>query len=311
MGFMIALKTKGHEVYLNFPWKVGIVLFMAFPEITKGENLDSVIQYMASDTFFDLIEIPPYEESKFLELVNSAREAGLAVALALQPEILGKQLDIASLDETQRRKAIDIIKERIVLAHKAELSTVAICTGKDPGISERKKALDVLKNSLKELCSFAMEYNILILLEMFDRDYDKKLLLGPFEEAASVVKSVHEDYTNIKLLWDLSHAPMLNETPDVLKKAPELIGHIHIGCAKRVNNEFKDTHPGFYVAGSVNGVEDVAKLLQVLHDIGYKGAVSFEVKPEEGQSSYEVVNSAKGVLMHAASLAFKSILNLK
>ena len=311
MGFMVALKTKGHEVYLNFPWKVGIVLFMAFPETARGENLDSVIQYMASDTFFDLIEIPPYEESKFLELVNSAREAGLAVALALQPEILGKQLDIASLDETQRRKAVDVIKERIVLAHKAELSTVAICTGRDPGTSERKKALDVLKNSLKELCSFALKHNVSILLEMFDRDYDRKLLLGPFEEAVSVVKSVHEDYTNIKLLWDLSHAPMLNETPDVLRKAPELIGHIHIGCAKRVNNGFKDTHPGFYVAGSVNVVEDVAKLLQVLHDIGYRGAVSFEVKPEEGQSSYEIVNSAKGVLMHAASLAFKSVLNLK
>ncbi|RLF18957.1 MAG: sugar phosphate isomerase/epimerase [Thermoprotei archaeon] len=311
MGFMITLKKKGEELYLKFPWKVGIVLFMAFPETTKGENVEDAIKHIASDPFFDLIEIPPYKEEVLKQIVNLAHEEGLDVALALQPEILSKGLDIASLEENKRANALKVLKDMIELAHRVSISSVALCTSKDPGPENREKALSLLRESLKELCKIAANHNIKLILEVFDRDYDRKLLLGPTREAIDVIRDVREEYENIGLLWDLSHAPMLNETPQILKECADILYHIHIGCAKKVDEGFKDTHPGFYVAGAVNGVEEVAELLQVLHEIGYRGAVSFEVKPEEGQSSLEVVNCAKGVLLHAASLAFKRIASLK
>jgi hypothetical protein len=62
-----------------------------------------------------------------------------------------------------------------------------------------------------------------------------------------------------------------------------------------------DWHPGFYRPGAVNGVEEVRELLRVLLELGYRGAIGFEVKPEEGQHWLEPVMSAKGVLYTAFS----------
>ncbi len=97
----------------------------------------------------------------------------------------------------------------------------------------------------------------------------------------------------------MSHAPLLKEQPSVLEEYKELISHVHIGCAKMADGQPKDWHPGFYRKGSVNSLDEVVELLEVLDVIDYKGAVSFEVKPENGQEGLEVVNAAKGVLYSA------------
>jgi hydroxypyruvate isomerase len=49
----------------------------------------------------------------------------------------------------------------------------------------------------------------------------------------------------------------------------------------------------------VNSEPDLARLLQVLLEIGYEGMVGFEVKPEPDQTSEEIVATAKGVLIGA------------
>jgi sugar phosphate isomerase/epimerase len=106
----------------------------------------------------------------------------------------------------------------------------------------------------------------------------------------------------------LSHAPLLNEKPSDLSAARECLLHVHIGCAKRLpDGRLVDAHPGFYRPGAVNGVEEVAELLKVLLDIGYRGAVSFEVKPEEGQGWREPVEAAKSVLYTAFAKVVESV----
>ena len=80
---------------------------------------------------------------------------------------------------------------------------------------------------------------------------------------------------------------------------------IHIGCSKKVGEKLYDWHPGFYRPGAINDERDVARLLRVLLDIGYTGAVSFEVKPEEGQLPMEVVYTAKSVLERAFQIVLE------
>jgi sugar phosphate isomerase/epimerase len=100
-------------------------------------------------------------------------------------------------------------------------------------------------------------------------------------------------------MWDLSHAPMLGESPEDLRRAKGFLAHIHVGCSKKTDGTYVDSHPGFYVKGAVNSEDDVARLLQVLLEINYDGMIGFEVKPEPQQTSEEIVNTAKGVLTSA------------
>jgi len=290
-------KIRGVEIAAKFPWKIGVVSFMLYPELMKrSEGVAETIIKIAQDPYIDLIEVSKVSDKDWALIKEKATE--VEFARGLQPMILGG-LDISSLDEETRRKALDALKKEIEHDVKYGIKAFGICTGKDPGEAKRKEASEKLVDSLIELTSIAKNYGAVILLETFDRKWDKKLLLGPIGEAAQVVEKVREVNNNIKLLWDLSHAPMLEEKPEDLKPYADLIGHIHIGCTKRVEDKLYDWHPGFYRPGALNTVDDVAKLLEVLLDIKYGEAVSFEVKPEENQLPEEVFYTAKQVLTEA------------
>ena len=92
---------------------------------------------------------------------------------------------------------------------------------------------------------------------------------------------------------------MLNEKPQVLEKAKDALMHVHVGCAKQTESGMVDTHPVFYSKGAVNAVEEVAELIKTLLSIGYGRMVSFEVRPEEGQTSEAAIACSKAMLMTA------------
>ncbi len=149
------------------------------------------------------------------------------------------------------------------------------------------------------MCEYAHDKKVRVALETFDRDFDKRLLIGPLDEAIEVVTKVKARCDNIGLMWDLSHAPLLGETPKDLKRAASLLEHIHIGCAKKSNGTYLDSHPVFYTKGAVNSESDVEMLLNMLLSINYRGMVGFEVKPESYQTSEEIIATSKGVLLGA------------
>ncbi len=308
MTFSLTTKLKGLDVTVKFPWKVGIVTFMAFPNATDAKSVKEALKTIADDGFFDEVEIPIYPDEIWNEIKDLLKEKEIIVGGALQPDILTNKLSIHTENEEERRKAIEYVKSKIDLAAKRGINVVALCSGSDPGLEKRDKERKLLIEALKEICSYAKERNVQILLEPFDRDYDRKLLIGPLIEAVDVVKEVRKEYSNVGVLWDLSHAPMLEEKPEDLKQYKEFIAHIHVGCAKREGDTFKDTHPTFYTPGAVNDVSDVARLFKVLYEIGYKGIVTLEIKPEPQQTSLEIINNAKGVFLRAFEIMVKGIL---
>jgi len=117
----------------------------------------------------------------------------------------------------------------------------------------------------------------------------QKRLLSPIEFSAKVFEEIRETYNNVYILWDLSHTPMLNEKPSILREYGDSIGCIHIGCTKEINGKLYDRLLGFYRPDAINTENDVAELLAVLHDIKCRSAVSLEVKPEESQHPLEVI----------------------
>ena len=298
MGFSLNSYIDGVEVSVRFPWEVGTVSFMAYwKEMIEENKKVDVLKKLLSDMFFDVIEVPRLSREEWKKIEDLASDK--IIARALQPDILIGKLNLNSSDEMERRKAIKTILEEIDLATSLGMQIMALCSGPDPGEEGREEAKRLLVESLTEIAEEANSRGAFILLETFDREWDKKLLIGPLREGVEVVRRVQREYGNIALLWDLSHAPLLGEKPEDLLSVMEYVGHIHIGCGERVDKAWRDTHPGFFRENAANDVEDVARLLTVLLRGGYQGAVSFEVKPSEGEKTEEVLAVAKGVLISA------------
>ncbi len=288
--------------------KVGIVHFMAFPGISHGPELVNSIKRIAEDEFFGAIEIQPVPGDARDDVVKLLKSSRLAVGYCAQPVLLGEKLDLNSLDLQQRKAAVSRIKSVVDEAYVMGASKLAVLSGPAPATENQQQAKKLLIDSLAEICDYAKGKGISIVLEIFDRDVDKKCLVGPTKEAVRIASEVRKNHPNFGLMVDLSHLPLLRESPDfALKTAKDYLVHAHIGnclMADKSHPAYGDKHPPFGVAGSENDIVQLRQFLMALLSIGYIGKgkqniVAFEVKPLSGENPEVVVANSKRVLMEA------------
>lgn len=285
--------------------KVGIVQLMAYPEMDTIES----IRKIAEDEFFGAIEIASIPEEIREEVMQILGASHLVIGYVGQTLLMNNKLDLNNPVPQQREAAVSIIKGGIDEAYAIGASKLAVLSGPAPAKDKYSQARELLADSLTQICSYAQSKGDLgITMEIFDRDYDKKLLIGPTPEAVEVAKEVKRHYPNFGLMIDLSHLPLLHETPDfAVKTARDYLTHIHIGnCILKDKDHpaYGDKHPPFGLSVGENDVEEVRQLLKALMEIGYIGegkqnVVAFEVKPLAGQSPDVVVANAKRTLMEA------------
>jgi len=291
--------------YLHSYMKVGIVQIMAFPDTAP---LDA-IKKIAEDEFFGAIEVPFTSDDIRAEVAQLLKSSKLVVGYVGQAKLLGEKLDLNSLVPQQREAALSHMKSGIDEAYSFGAKQLAVLSGPAPASDKWGQAKELLVDSLTQLCSYAQSKgNLGITMEIFDREYDKKCLIGPTEEGVQVAKEVRRRYPNFGLMIDLSHLPLLGESADyAIKMASDYLAHVHIGnCVLKDKSHpvYGDKHPPFGIAGGENDVDEVRLFLKALMDIGYIGegkqnVVAFEVKPLSGESSEVVVANAKRTLMEA------------
>ena len=297
--------------------RVGIVQFMAFPELSGGKGpWEETIRHIALDPFFNAIEITHIADGAVRERVrNTLQLARLSVVYAAQPVILGGKLNPNSLDEAERSKCCEVLKQHIDEAIFYGAESFALLSGKDPGEKQRAQATEALVNSLCELCDYSARKNgPRIVAEVFDFDIDKYCLLGPTTLASEVARGVREKFDNFGLLVDLSHLPLLKESPrQALLPVKEYLTGVHLGNAvtDRGCEGYGDNHPIFGTPGGVNDVPEVVEFLRCLFDMGFlngnsRPVVSFEIKPLPGQDSLLLIAHAKRVLKEAWGLLEKA-----
>ena len=293
--------------------RTGIVHFMAFPDLAGGGGpWVETVRQIALDPFFDAIEITHIEDSavrdEVKELVGLAR---LSVGYGAHPAILGQGLNINSLQEVERARACAELREHIDESLYMGAENFVILSGKDPGKEKREGAIDALIQSLNELCSYsAAKDGPKIVIETFDCEVDKCCLLGPAPLGRQVAQAVSKEHDNFGLLVDLSHIPLLKESPEeALGPVREYLAGAHIGNAIIDPNlaGYGDNHPAFGTPGSANDVGEVADFLRSLLDLGFldgkaRPIVSFEIKPSEGQDPLVVIANAQRVMKQAWSM---------
>jgi sugar phosphate isomerase/epimerase len=298
----------------NSYMKLGLIHFMAYPQIIKGEGpVLETLEKILCDDFFDAVEITtikdPIVRGKARKMLASSK---MIVAYGSQPVQLINKLNLNSFDSSERSKVVETCKACVDEAYEMGAIGVGFLSGPDPGSERRGEATAHLQHSLEQLCDYAASKgNIKVALETFDRDIDKKALMGPNREATLLSARIRERYSNFGLMLDLSHFPLQHEsTREALYAAKDQLIHAHMGnCILRDKDQlgYGDAHPRFGIPGGESDVPELAEYLKTLLEIGYlnkanPGILSFEVKPMADESSDVVIANAKRTFRQAWAL---------
>jgi sugar phosphate isomerase/epimerase len=298
--------------YMN----VGTLHFMSFPEVGKGEGpVTETLEKILQDDFFTAVEITHIKDDKVREQVKKMLEISHVVSsFVTHPRLLSNKLDINSLSEEERKKAVAVVKEGIEEAAYLGAVGVSVLSGPHPGKGLEKEGVQKLLESLEELCDCSRRNHLAFELETFDFDVDKKCLIGKSDLAATVAEKIRAKYPNFGLILDLSHLPLQNEpSKTAVKNCARYSTHLHIGnCVLRDRNHpaYGDQHPRFGVNGGENDVEQLRDFFEALFEEGFlkndpaakageKPLISFEVKPMAGENPGSVLANSKRVFKQA------------
>ena len=182
--------------------KVGLIHFMAYPQVIRGDGpILEALQKIAEDDFFTAVEVSWIKDEKVRNKAKKLLEVShLTVAYGAQPRLLVNNLNLNSFDEEERKKAVREVKAGVDEAYEIGAKSLAFLSGKDPGEGERDQASKLLISSIKEICEYAKDKGDLrIVLEIFDREIDKKCLIGPAKDARMVAEEVRGEFDNFGL----------------------------------------------------------------------------------------------------------------
>ena len=290
--------------------RVGLIQFMAYPATASGEGpILETLRKILVDDFFDAVEITwikdPEARAEARQMIQTAH---VTTAYGCYPALLSTGLNVNDLDEDGRRRAVDAVKAGIDEAIEMNAVGIGFLSGhyEDDRIEE---ALDALVRSTGELCDYARSKGDLrIVHENFDHGIDKKSLIGPAALARRYAQAVAKDHNNFGLLVDLSHIPLIGESPEeAIEPILPWLVHAHMGNCVMGDPAlpgYGDLHPRFGFPDSENDVPELAHYLQVLKDFGFlstreRPIVSFEIKPMPDEDPDLVIANAKRTLRAA------------
>ncbi|MGB9789486.1 MAG: sugar phosphate isomerase/epimerase family protein [Thermotoga caldifontis] len=312
-----------------YPWHdtfhMGLIHFMAYPGAKSEEEILSTVKRVLADEFFQAIEVSALVEEDTLKKIGKMCEvARVELLIAAQPLVLSKKLNLNSLNEEERKAAVQEIKKAIDKAYTANAKAIAFLSGRMPERDRLETAKERLVDSLCEICSYAKErsaqygYTLAVNLEVFDYSIEKNALVGPAPIAFEVASRVRAFHDNFGLTIDLSHQPLVFEDSFyTLGLLSPFVTHIHVGNAvlEPGHPAYGDQHPRFGIKGGKNDVDELTYFLKALYKIGYfdkkvateKPIVSFEVKPLADEDPDLVVANAKRTFLAAYAKFLKEV----
>ena len=298
---MIEMRESNHKYF-----QIGTISWMSYP----NRDVLEVIQKVASDDFFDAIEIPTkMDDETRAKAAKMLAEGHLKVCCGAQPRLLGPKLNPNDIDEEGRKAAEATLMEAIDQAEELGAKGIAFLAGKWAPETKDEAYAQLLKTT-RNLCDYAATKGMNVELEVFDFDMDKAALIGPAPYAAKFAADMRTTHSNFGLLVDLSHFPTTYETSKfVIQTLRPYITHLHIGNAvvKEGCEAYGDQHPRFGFPNSANDTAELLDFFRVLKSEGFFDAenpmvLSFEVKPWGDENDEVIVGNTKRVINRAWAL---------
>ncbi|HHU52811.1 MAG TPA: sugar phosphate isomerase/epimerase [Clostridiaceae bacterium] len=289
-------------------FQVGTVHFMSYPT-AHHEYVESLRKILLDD-FFTAVEIKHVEDDETRAIVKKMLdESGIKVCYGAQPSLLGPGFNPNHLEETERKKAEDVLLAAIDEAEYLGAKGIAFLAGKYEKDKE-KEAYQQLLITTRNLCDYAKTKDMMIEMEIFDFNFDKAALIGPAPLAAKFAADMCTTHNNFGYIVDLSHFPLTYETSKfVFRTLRQYITHLHIGNAVMTKGApgYGDLHPRFGFPNSEVTVDDVLDFFRVCKAEGFLDAddpivMSFEVQPFGDEDADLVVANTKRVINRAWAL---------
>lgn len=306
--------------------------------VMRGEGTKDYVlktmQWLLDEPGFESIEITRIKSSSVRKEVKSLLQKGLKnkqikeVVYSAQPVQLINEdkicvpSDICSLDERERNKAVDRLKDCVDEALSYGFITkFAFYSGKDPVFMNgdeganseavRSQALSQLRRSVHELCAYIKDKSgkqqMDPLLEVFDfrknpdgTNFFKEALIGPIDRTEHFLESVRNLYGHPELgvMLDISHMVISGEGPDTMKNLAPYIRHVHLANVilnrntANAEKRYGDVHPGFGVPDSEVDEEVLSGYLRALVEIDYQDTISFELNPIGSEIPEQIAQNA-------------------
>lgn len=298
----------------------GIVLSALLPGVSRNSPEAAAIW---ADPAFNVIEAAPEEQAspprgrgEFSSQEEERRKDLVYLAAAA---INARQWWLGALDEAKRQAAVTAVRNLVKDAYRIGARFFLVSSGPDAGPAKREEATDKLLVSLREVCAEAErragDYCLTVTLENFDREIDKRFLIGPTAEAARVAAEIRRDYGLFGLTIDQSHLAQLGEKPEeAFAAAAPYVVHLHLAnCVIRDSSSplYGDKHPPFGWPGGEHGAKEVMAFLRAWARVEAKPIrtspvpVSVEVIPPAGVEWRAALTGAREILVSSLA-ALKS-----
>jgi sugar phosphate isomerase/epimerase len=293
-----------------------------FPETQqRPRDVLGFLEPLLWDGYWQTFQILPSGDPAHARALGAElRLAGVVPTFDIGGTVSDGELNLQSPDPRTREAALGNARALVDEALALGAVVADINPGPDPGPERRPEELRLLADSLCALCDYAEEEGrkwgrtgdsaLTISLEHFDRDLDKRRILGPTAETAGFVDDLRRRVPNIGMTMDLSHLILLGEDPyDAVRTAGARVTNAHLSnciLGNRTDPRWGDRHPPFFVSGSAVDEKVIAAFVAGLREIGYfsqesgnPGTLTFQVKPAPTEDSLKVAAACRRILEDA------------
>ncbi len=280
--------------------KIGLTHNSLFPFRDDPARHEQSLSWILERDDIEAVDLTiPYPEPYRTRAINKVKAAGKTTVYNgyMLPT---SKIPLGTLSPTEHAQILMLAKEQADIA--IEIGSVYFMqsTGADPGPSNRAQAFEQLGFYIAELDRhIRRKSDMPFLIELMDRDTDKRSLCGPTAEVVQFLDRLSPTVPGIGLVVDISHIPLMNETFEhTIKTSLPYMRHIHLGnCILKDRSHlwWGDKHPPLGMAGSEVDTPQIAEVLQLLWDTGYlnhekRPVISLEIRAFPGKSVEETIS---------------------
>jgi sugar phosphate isomerase/epimerase len=186
-------------------------------------------------------------------------------------------IPLGTLSPTEREQLLLLAADQVDVAGRAGAVYFMQSVGADPGAAFRSKAFAGLGEYIRRLNDHMKKRGSLsFLIELMDREVDRKSLCGPTWEVVEFLEDLRRDVPDAGLVLDINHLVLMGEPfEEAFRRCTPYLKHLHLGnCVLRDREHplWGAVHPPLGIDGGEINLPRLKTLFRILLDIGYLGA---------------------------------------
>jgi sugar phosphate isomerase/epimerase len=186
-------------------------------------------------------------------------------------------IPLGTFSPTERAQLLLLAADQVDVAYRAGAVLFMQSVGADPGEAHRARAFAGLGEYIRRLNDYMKKRgNMSFLIELMDRDVDRKSLCGPTGEVIAFLEDLRRDVPDVGLVLDINHLMLMGEPfEDAFRRCGPYLRHLHLGncvLGDRSHPMWGGTHPPLGIEGGEVNLPELVTLFRILVDIGYVGA---------------------------------------